>query len=449
MKLIAALPVSIAFLAGALPAHAWTWPVSGPVLQPFSFNGDPYGAGQHRGIDVAAPSGTLVRAPAGGTVSFAGTVPRNGRTVTITTPDGFAATLVHLGSSTVARGDPVGEGETVGTVGPTGEPEHPEGYIHLGIRVAAEEHGYLDPAAFLPPAPVPTYPGEEEEPQPSEPEPAEEGTGSVPESPAVEQPVEPPAGELPGEEEPGDVPTQVPAEEQPGPAPSLPGVEVPSGLEDTPVTPAVPAVPGAGDVPRPSPLAQEADAWTEPLGTPAVSLPRMAVAHSPAGFEASPATEKGRRSSGLVPRAAPARAAPEVGPEPATAAPGVGARHETLGSGLGVMVAAGAIAILALGGSSFLRPSRRLALEPEVLDLSVVEESAAVHKDDDECDAFTTQLDAWLEGVLTPRGSCSFGLGLTDGRQTARGRGTRPSVVRPLTRPTAARGPVARSATGG
>ena len=123
MKTIAALPVLIAFLVGALPARAWTWPVEGPVLRSFSFEGGPYAAGQHRGIDVGAPAGTPVRAPAGGDVTFAGSVPRYGRTVTITTSDGYAVTLVHLGETAVALGDSVDEGAQVGTVGPSGEPE--------------------------------------------------------------------------------------------------------------------------------------------------------------------------------------------------------------------------------------------------------------------------------------------------------------------------------------
>ena len=58
------LPVVFAFLVGAAPASAWTWPVEGPVMQPFSFGGDPYAGGQHRGIDVGAASNAPVRAPA-------------------------------------------------------------------------------------------------------------------------------------------------------------------------------------------------------------------------------------------------------------------------------------------------------------------------------------------------------------------------------------------------
>jgi hypothetical protein len=138
-----ALPVSA--------AHAWTWPVDGPVLRPFSFDqAHPYAGGQHRGVDLGAPGGTQVLAPAGGIVSFAGTVPTGGKTVSIETPLGYTATLVHLGSIGVKRGAPVGEGSVVGTVGPSGVPELTEPYIYFGVRTTSDQQGYVDPMIVLP-----------------------------------------------------------------------------------------------------------------------------------------------------------------------------------------------------------------------------------------------------------------------------------------------------------
>jgi murein DD-endopeptidase MepM/ murein hydrolase activator NlpD len=151
MRLRLLLPVLLAFQAGAPPALAWTWPVDGPVLKPFAYEGDPYAAGQHRGVDLAAPRGSPVVAPAGGVVDFAGTVPGGGRTLTIATGDGYAVTLLHLGSSSVAVGTDVAEGAVVGSVGPSGEAEHPVPYVHLGIRLAADPAGYMDPLGLLPP----------------------------------------------------------------------------------------------------------------------------------------------------------------------------------------------------------------------------------------------------------------------------------------------------------
>src|SRR5919108_5382640 len=97
---------------------AWTWPVSGPVLQGFSFDSaHPYAAGQHRGIDIGSSAGAPVLAPVAGAVSFAGTVPTSGKSVTIETSDGLSVTLTHLGTIDVARGASVAEGAVVGTVG--------------------------------------------------------------------------------------------------------------------------------------------------------------------------------------------------------------------------------------------------------------------------------------------------------------------------------------------
>jgi len=145
------LPVLLAFLAGASPAHAWTWPASGPVLQHFSYDGDPYAAGQHRGVDVGGVAGEPVLAPAAGSVTFAGTVPGGGRTVTIRTPDGLAVTLLHLGTIAAVKGASVAEGAQVGTLGSSGTSELAETYVHLGIRQASDGGGYLDPESFLPP----------------------------------------------------------------------------------------------------------------------------------------------------------------------------------------------------------------------------------------------------------------------------------------------------------
>ena len=158
-RLVILLPVLLAFQVGVQPALAWTWPVEGPVLRPFILGENPYAGGQHRGIDIGAPTGTSVRAPAGGTVSFAGTVPTGGRTLTIRTSDGYSVTLLHLGTIGAVRGASVSEGDPVGTVGPSGVPELPEPYVYLGIRVTSDPNGYVDPVKFLPaasaPAPAP------------------------------------------------------------------------------------------------------------------------------------------------------------------------------------------------------------------------------------------------------------------------------------------------------
>jgi hypothetical protein len=124
------------------------------VLRPFAYDqSHPYASGQHRGVDIgAASAGESVVAPAAGTISFAGTVPTNGRSVTIETADGYSITLTHLGSIGVVKGATVAEEDAIGTVGPSGTPEVDGPYVHLGIRVTADPNGYVDPLALLPPA---------------------------------------------------------------------------------------------------------------------------------------------------------------------------------------------------------------------------------------------------------------------------------------------------------
>ena len=158
MRRLAVVAAVFATLALPSTSYGWTWPASGDVLEPFVFGGDPYAGGQHRGIDVGGDRGASVVAPASGDVAFAGSVGANGKIVTIETADGYSVTLVHLGSFSVAKGDAVPEGSVVGTIGPSGTPEHEAPYVHLGIRVTSEPQGYVDPMTLLPPRAAPAPP---------------------------------------------------------------------------------------------------------------------------------------------------------------------------------------------------------------------------------------------------------------------------------------------------
>ena len=154
MRLLTLCAVLVAALIGTSAAAAWTWPVAGSVLRPFSRprrlrRGAASAASTFRGDD-----GAPVLAPAAGVVSFAGTVPTHGRTVTIQTADGHAVSLTHLGRVAVVRGDSVAEGAPIGVVGTSGDPEWPSSYVHLGIRVETGADDYVDPMTLLPPRPV-------------------------------------------------------------------------------------------------------------------------------------------------------------------------------------------------------------------------------------------------------------------------------------------------------
>ena len=158
MRILALALALVAALIGPSAAAAWTWPVGGEVLRPYSLGPDPYAAGQHRGIDIRAAEGESVLAAAEGVVSFAGTVPTHGRTVTVQTSDGYAVSITHLGSISVTKGVAVSEGGPIGTAGASGEPEWPSPYVHLGIRVGSAADAYVDPVTLLPPLAGPDVP---------------------------------------------------------------------------------------------------------------------------------------------------------------------------------------------------------------------------------------------------------------------------------------------------
>src|SRR5262245_10196403 len=142
--------VMLAALSLAPGAAAWAWPVDGPVLRPFVAVADPYAGGQHRGIDIGAPTGSEVRSATTGVVAFAGRLPTHGLWLTVRTGDGCSVTLVHLGSIGVSVGTRVSQGDVVGTVGPTGDPEGTAPYVYLGMRRTADPNGYIDPLTLLP-----------------------------------------------------------------------------------------------------------------------------------------------------------------------------------------------------------------------------------------------------------------------------------------------------------
>jgi hypothetical protein len=131
-------------LTAAAPAAAarprWLRPVGGEVLRGFSFRAaDRFARGWHRGVTFAAPPGAAVRAPCGGSVSWAGEVGSAGRGVTIECGR-LNATLTHLGEALVRRGDVAAPGQVVGRTG---------GVVQLGARIRARPAGYLDPMGFL------------------------------------------------------------------------------------------------------------------------------------------------------------------------------------------------------------------------------------------------------------------------------------------------------------
>jgi murein DD-endopeptidase MepM/ murein hydrolase activator NlpD len=114
---------------GAAPAQyrggRFAWPVAGGDLS----QGYHYG---HYGIDIAADSGTPVKAGAAGKVIFAGWKNNGGGyQVWIAHGSGLYTTYNHMSSLTVGNGQSVGRGQQVGRVGSTGYATGP--HLHFEV----------------------------------------------------------------------------------------------------------------------------------------------------------------------------------------------------------------------------------------------------------------------------------------------------------------------------
>src|SRR5918997_6330506 len=109
---VVAVPGVCLLLAPHAVARGWERPVEGAVLRPFSVVLDRFAAGQHRGVDLAAPPGARVRAACGGRVRFAGRLPRGGRTVSVRCGR-LVASYQHLGVVVVRRGEAVAAGARI------------------------------------------------------------------------------------------------------------------------------------------------------------------------------------------------------------------------------------------------------------------------------------------------------------------------------------------------
>ena len=144
---VMAVAVLHAIAAPAEAATRWRWPVEADVARAFHTVTDPFARGQHRGVDLAAPAGTAVRAACAGRVRFAGIVGSSGRTVSVRCGP-LIATYLHLDTIATRPGRTVAAGGRIGTVGRSGRPGSPRAHLHLGAREAATG-GYVDPLGLL------------------------------------------------------------------------------------------------------------------------------------------------------------------------------------------------------------------------------------------------------------------------------------------------------------
>lgn len=116
-------------------AQPFQWPVQGRISGRFGnqrvYNGQK-GSG-HSGMDIAAPTGTPVKAPAAGVITFAAPdLYLTGGTVLLDHGHGISSNFLHLSRIDVKVGDRIAQGQTIGAVGATGRATGP--HLHWGMN---------------------------------------------------------------------------------------------------------------------------------------------------------------------------------------------------------------------------------------------------------------------------------------------------------------------------
>jgi murein DD-endopeptidase MepM/ murein hydrolase activator NlpD len=128
-------------------------PVRGILTSGFGGRRDPVNGRRsfHPAVDIAAPPGREVRAPADGLVTRAGRIGGLGNAVYLSHGFGIGTRFGHMARLTVKPGDRVEQGDVLGYVGSTGRAT---GYhLHYEVHVDGEA---IDPLAYILDAPAAT-----------------------------------------------------------------------------------------------------------------------------------------------------------------------------------------------------------------------------------------------------------------------------------------------------
>lgn len=110
------------------------------------YNNDDANPRTHWGIDVAAPVGTPVAAPAGGVVTLADpNLFFEGGTIFLDHGQGLVSVFMHLSAVDVQPGERVTQGQTLGEIGNTGRSTGP--HLHWGVKY--QDEYWIDPALLV------------------------------------------------------------------------------------------------------------------------------------------------------------------------------------------------------------------------------------------------------------------------------------------------------------
>jgi murein DD-endopeptidase MepM/ murein hydrolase activator NlpD len=122
---------------------SFIWPVNGPIVSPFG----PRWGRMHTGIDIAAGTGTPIRAAAAGTVALIQSEASSGgygNFTCIQHSGSISTCYAHQSSIGVSSGQSVSQGQVIGAVGCTGHCFGP--HLHFEVRINGTP---VDPLGYL------------------------------------------------------------------------------------------------------------------------------------------------------------------------------------------------------------------------------------------------------------------------------------------------------------
>ena len=130
-------------ILASLPSR---WPIRGSLNSEFGRRASPWAASSefHSGIDIGAPIGTEVKAPAPGTVVFAGRQAEYGVTLIIDHGNDTKSLYGHLSKLNVTADQKIQRGDLLAFSGNTGRSSGP--HLHYEIQVRGQPvnpHTYL------------------------------------------------------------------------------------------------------------------------------------------------------------------------------------------------------------------------------------------------------------------------------------------------------------------
>ena len=139
-------PAWKAWPAATVPSLTFHQPTPGALTASFGmrrvFNGVP--KSPHAGLDIRAPQGQVVRAPAAGVVVLTGDFFFSGNAVFIAHGEGVVSLLCHLSKISAKEGQILRAGDPIGEVGSTGRASGP--HLHWSLSL---NNVRVDPRLFL------------------------------------------------------------------------------------------------------------------------------------------------------------------------------------------------------------------------------------------------------------------------------------------------------------